>query len=73
MTGLVYKSTGSWYTKIEQGRFYRMPYEREIRIKGIKSTNPIAVGDVVDYELKNPRILLQEPFTTSTKEKLYCP
>jgi ribosome biogenesis GTPase len=47
-----------------------MPYEREIRIKGIKSTNPIAVGDVVDYELKNPRILLQEPFTTSTKEKI---
>jgi hypothetical protein len=42
MTGLVYKSTGSWYTKIEQqGGFYRMPYEREIRIKGIKSTNPL--------------------------------
>jgi ribosome biogenesis GTPase len=73
MTGLVYKSTGSWYTvKSEQGDFYRMPYEREIPNKGIKSTNPIAVGDV-DYELKNPRILLQEPFTTSTKEKLYCP
>jgi ribosome biogenesis GTPase len=72
MTGLVYKSTGSWYTVKSARRFYRMPYEREIRIKGIKSTNPIAVG-VVDYELKNPRILLQEPFTTSTKEKLYCP
>jgi ribosome biogenesis GTPase len=45
MTGLVYKSTGSWYTvKSEQGDW--MPYEREIWIKGIKSTNPIAVGDV---------------------------
>jgi hypothetical protein len=33
-----------------------MPYEREISNKGIKSTNPIAVGDVVDYELKNLRI-----------------
>jgi ribosome biogenesis GTPase len=32
-----------------------MPYERKFRIKGIKSTNPIAVGDVVDYELKNLR------------------
>jgi hypothetical protein len=29
-----------------------MPYERKFRIKGIKSTNPIAVGDVVDYELE---------------------
>jgi ribosome biogenesis GTPase len=37
-----------------------MPYERGNWIKGIKSTNPIAVGDAVDYELKNPLILLQE-------------
>jgi hypothetical protein len=29
-----------------------MPYEGKFRIKGIKSTNPIAVGDVVDYELR---------------------
>jgi hypothetical protein len=29
-----------------------MPYEGKFRIKGIKSTNPIAVGDVVDYELE---------------------
>jgi ribosome biogenesis GTPase len=42
MTGLVYKSTGSWYTvKSEQGDFIEC-HEREI--KGIKSTNPIAVG-----------------------------
>jgi ribosome biogenesis GTPase len=73
MTGLVYKSTGSWYTvKSEQGDFIECRMKGKFRIKGIKSTNPIAVGDV-DYELKNPRILLQEPFTTSTKEKLYCP
>lgn len=52
MTGLVYKSTGSWYTvKSEQGDFIECRIKGKFRIKGIKSTNPIAVGDVVDYEI----------------------
>jgi ribosome biogenesis GTPase len=52
MTGLVYKSTGSWYTvKSEQGDFIEC-HEKVNSIKGIKSTNPIAVGDIVDYELE---------------------
>jgi len=53
MTGLVYKSTGSWYTvKLEQGDFMECRMKGKFRIKGIKSTNPIAVGDWVDYELE---------------------
>lgn len=52
MTGLVYKSTGSWYTvKTEAGDFYECRIKGKFRIKGIKSTNPVAVGDVVDFEL----------------------
>ena len=52
MTGLVYKSTGSWYTvKSEQGDFMECRIKGKFRMQGIKSTNPIAVGDVVDYEL----------------------
>lgn len=52
MTGLVYKSTGSWYTvKSEEGDFIECRMKGKFRIKGIKSTNPIAVGDLVDYEL----------------------
>ena len=52
MTGLVYKSTGSWYTvKSEQGDFIECRIKGKFRIKGIKSTNPIAVGDIVDYEI----------------------
>jgi ribosome biogenesis GTPase len=52
MTGLVYKSTGSWYTiKSEEGSFIECRIKGKFRIKGIKSTNPIAVGDVVDYEI----------------------
>jgi ribosome biogenesis GTPase len=53
MTGLVYKSTGSWYTvKSENGDFMECRMKGKFRIKGIKSTNPIAVGDWVDYELE---------------------
>ncbi len=52
MTGLVYKSTGSWYTvKSLQGDFMECRIKGKFRMKGIKSTNPIAVGDVVDYDL----------------------
>jgi len=52
MTGLVYKSTGSWYTvKSEQGDFIECRMKGKFRMKGIKSTNPIAVGDIVDFEL----------------------
>jgi len=52
LTGLVYKSTGSWYTvKSEQGDFMECRIKGKFRMKGIKSTNPIAVGDMVDYEL----------------------
>ncbi|RAR50215.1 ribosome small subunit-dependent GTPase A [Flavobacterium lacus] len=52
MTGIVYKSTGSWYTvKAEDNQFYDCRIKGKFRIKGIKSTNPIAVGDVVDFEI----------------------
>jgi ribosome biogenesis GTPase len=53
MTGHVYKSTGSWYTvKTNLGHTYECRIKGKFRIKGIKSTNPIAVGDVVDFELE---------------------
>lgn len=53
MTGLVYKSTGSWYTvKTDLGAIYQCRIKGKFRMKDIKSTNPIAVGDVVDFELE---------------------
>jgi len=53
MTGLVYKSTGSWYiVKTDLGDVYECRIKGKFRIKGIKSTNPIAVGDYVDFELE---------------------
>lgn len=53
MTGIVYKSTGSWYTiKAENGSFYECTIKGKFRIKGIKSTNPIAVGDRVAFDIE---------------------
>ncbi|MEM8929356.1 MAG: ribosome small subunit-dependent GTPase A [Bacteroidota bacterium] len=53
MQGIVYKSTGSWYTvKAEDGQFYECRIKGKFRIKGIKSTNPVAVGDEVIFELE---------------------
>lgn len=53
MIGTVYKSTGSWYTvKTDLGASYQCRIKGKFRLKGIKSTNPIAVGDHVDFELE---------------------
>ncbi|MBV7269482.1 ribosome small subunit-dependent GTPase A [Winogradskyella luteola] len=53
MTGTVYKSTGSWYTvKTMNGKFYECRIKGRFRLEGIKSTNPIAVGDIVEFELE---------------------
>jgi len=53
MKGVVYKSTGSWYTvKTDQGNFYECRLKGKFKIKGIKNTNPVAVGDRVEFELE---------------------
>ncbi|AIY13196.1 ribosome small subunit-dependent GTPase A [Cellulophaga baltica] len=53
MQGVVYKSTGSWYTvKTAEGSFYECRIKGKFRIKGIKSTNPVSVGDHVTFEVE---------------------
>ncbi len=53
MKGLVYKSTGSWYTvKSESGTFYNCRIKGKFRMGGIKSTNPVAVGDHVEFQIE---------------------
>lgn len=52
--GLVIKSTGSWYTvEDENGDSFECKIKGKFRIKGIKSTNPIAVGDRVGFTLQS--------------------
>lgn len=51
MEARVYKSTGSWYVlKDEQGNFLNGRIRGVLKIDGITSTNPVAVGDIVDIE-----------------------
>lgn len=53
MRGLVIKSTGSWYqVQGENGNLYDCRIKGKFRTKGIKTTNPIAVGDWVNFELE---------------------
>ena len=54
MTARVYKSTGSWYlVKDENGKFYQARIKGKFKIDDITSTNPIAVGDMVDIDPEN--------------------
>ena len=49
MRGLVIKNTGSWYTvKTDDGRVIESKIKGNFRLKGIRSTNPVAVGDYVN-------------------------
>jgi ribosome biogenesis GTPase / thiamine phosphate phosphatase len=51
MQALVYKSTGSWYQlRNEAGEDFKARVKGKFKIDGITSTNPIAVGDVVDID-----------------------
>lgn len=54
MNGLVVKNTGSWYqVKTDDNRFIECKVKGNFRLKGIRSTNPIAVGDRVHIIINN--------------------
>lgn len=54
MNGSVIKSTGSWYqVLVPDGRIVECRIKGVFRIKGIKTTNPIAVGDKVEFEMES--------------------
>ncbi|MFL2625382.1 MAG: ribosome small subunit-dependent GTPase A [Candidatus Marisimplicoccus sp.] len=53
MQGTVYKSTGSWYLVKARDNFLECRIKGKIRLKDISTTNPIAVGDHVIFELEN--------------------
>ena len=48
---MVYRSTGSWYdVKLENGDFIKARIKGKFRTLSIKTTNPVAVGDMVDLD-----------------------
>lgn len=53
MKALVIKSTGSWYiVRTETGEMVNCKIKGNLRLKGFRCTNPVAVGDVVMIEMK---------------------
>jgi len=55
--GLVYKSTGSWYqVKSDEGKFYQCRIKGKLRLSGIRSTSPVAVGDRVGFDLDDEAV-----------------
>jgi ribosome biogenesis GTPase len=54
MTGIIYKSTGSWYSvKNIKGIEFQCRIKGKLRLDKVQSTNPIAVGDLVEFDLEN--------------------
>ena len=54
MNGLVIKNTGSWYTvRTDDGRDVESKVKGNFRLKEIRSTNPVSVGDRVDIDINN--------------------
>ena len=52
LRGLVIKNTGSWYlVRTDDGREIECKIKGNFRLKGIRSTNPVAVGDYVNIIL----------------------
>jgi len=54
MKAVVYKSTGSWYiVQNDAGEIFNARIKGKFKIDDITSTNPIAVGDIVEVEMEN--------------------
>ena len=50
MKGLVIRSTGSWYdVRTDDGQLFACKVKGNFRLRGIRSTNPVAVGDIVEF------------------------
>ncbi len=59
--GLIMKSTGSWYTiKTADGALLQANIKGKIRMQGLRSTNPVAVGDRVCFEQGTDWVVIKE-------------
>jgi ribosome biogenesis GTPase len=68
--GLVIKSTGSWFTvESENGELFECKIKGKFRIKDIKSTNPVAVGDNVGFSIQSTSYEKNVGLITSISER----
>ena len=70
LKGLVIKSTGSWYTVLmDDGQLLDCKIKGNFRLRGIRSTNPVAVGDRVEISYPSPSTLHYTPFITDIEDR----
>lgn len=56
LNGLVMRSTGSWYdVRASDGHIWQCRLKGKFKIQGLKTSNPIAVGDRVQMEIENEK------------------
>ena len=48
--GLVMRATGSWYEVLHENEIFRCRMRGKLRLRGVRSTNPVVVGDTVHCE-----------------------
>ena len=61
LTGTVVKATGSWYdVRTEDGAMCKCRIRGRLRLKGIRSTNPVVVGDIVDIAAEGDDFIIEE-------------
>lgn len=59
LDGLVLKATGSWYAVEHEGRIIECRVRGKIRLKGIRTTNPVVVGDRVRFIMEGSNGVIQ--------------
>ena len=55
-TGTVVRATGSWYDVLHDGAVVRCRIRGRLRLRGVRSTNPVVVGDEVTCEADAGRL-----------------
>lgn len=72
MKGIVIKSTGSWYKiRQEDNSILEARIKGKIRLKELNTTNPVAVGDTVDYEYESSGDVTNGVITAIEKRRNY--
>lgn len=71
MIGIVVKNTGSWYDVESDGVLYGCRVRGKLRLKGVRTTNPIAVGDIVEFEREGDGELTHGVITNITPRRNY--
>ena len=69
MRGLVIRNTGSWYdVRTDDGQLFACKVKGNFRLRGIRSTNPVAVGDIVEIkpQINSPAALPGQISTSQT-------